>query len=346
MSNDRVRLTELPRAVVGEISEENLTFMAGSIAYSAFVSLLPLLILAFVFLTVVGDEQLATRAITATEGFLPNSAQQLLGDAITGADGGAAVSIIGAVTLGWGALKIFRGLDTAFSSIFDTEGRNSLVDQLRDGVVVFVALIVAIGAAIGAGGAFAAFELPYVGLLSPLLLVVVLTVAFFPMFYLFPDVDLPIRHVLPGTLFAAVGWTALEALFQVYVAFADKSDAYGVLGAVLLLVTWLYFSGLVLLVGATINAVLAGRTGEGEIDEKFDADPATAADRTAARIEETVAQRERRELERKRAALKRRTVELRRDCDRLAEENRTLRRRLERRDQPVWRRLSRRLLGN
>lgn len=251
------------RAVFDEFKEENVTFMAGSIAYQAFASLIPLLILLFFAISLVGDQALVERVTALTQSFLPQNASELLGNAVGGSAGSTGASVIGLVTLLWATLKIFRGLDTAFSEIYDSEAENSFLDQLTDGLVVFLALGVAIVAAGAAGTAFATFEeVPFIGLLSPLLLVVGLTIAFFPMYYLSPDIDVSLREVLPGVVVAAVGWTALEALFQIYVSFADKTDAYGVIGAILILLTWLYFSGLVLLLGAVVNAVIAGRTGD------------------------------------------------------------------------------------
>lgn len=390
MAVDRAALVAVPRDVVAVLRARNVPFMAGSIAYNAFVSLIPLLILAFVLVTAAGDQQLAGRVVEATEGVLPQSAQEPLGETIAGGESGkeeqtGGVSVIGFVTLSWGALKIFRGLDTAFSEIYGTEARDSLLDQLRDGAVVLVVLLVVVVAAVAAGGAATVLPIPSIDVLSPLVLVVVLTAAFAPMFYLFPDVDHSLREVLPGAAFAAVGWTALEALFQVYVAFAGKADAYGVLGAVLLLVTWLYFSGLVILTGATINAVTAGRAGrdadrDAEPETGFpgaDADPAggasaavgggdeggngrnhespddpsvtaplQAADRTAARIEAAAARRKRRDLERRVADLEAEVADLASERDRLAEENRRLRRELRGRDRPLRRRLSRLLSGD
>ena len=54
-------LVRLGRAVVYEVRAENLTFMAGSIAYHAFVSLLPLLLLALAVATKVGNRDLEVR---------------------------------------------------------------------------------------------------------------------------------------------------------------------------------------------------------------------------------------------------------------------------------------------
>ncbi|MUV58229.1 YihY/virulence factor BrkB family protein, partial [Halogeometricum sp. CBA1124] len=61
----------------------------------------------------------------------------------------------------------------------------------------------------------------------------------------------------------------LEVGFQVYAANAGRYEAYGVIGGVLLLLTWLYFSGLVVLLGAAVNAVLSNRSRDVNVDPVF-----------------------------------------------------------------------------
>ncbi|WP_331232927.1 YhjD/YihY/BrkB family envelope integrity protein [Natronorarus salvus] len=260
MSASPRELLPLAKAVVTGIKEENVTFMAGSIAYQAFVSLIPLLVLVFFLVSVVGDDGLAATVTATTRGFLPESGNDLLEDAIAGSVATTGASAIGLVTLLWGSLKIFRGLDTAFSEIYDSTAENSFVEQLRDALVVFVAIGLALVAAAVASTAFAFFpDSALLGLVNPLLLAVGLSIAFAPMYYYFPDVDVTVREILPGVVVAAVGWAALQALFQVYVSVAADSESAGAIGAVLLLLTWLYFGGLVLLVGAVVNAANGGR---------------------------------------------------------------------------------------
>jgi membrane protein len=253
-----VRPVATGKAVLAQVREDDVPFMAGSIAYNAFVSLVPLLVLLFLVITAAGDEAFANRAVALTEGFLPDAGQALLREAIAGSGefGGLGASIVGSVTLLWGSLKIFRGLDTAFSSIYETGGENSLIDQLRDGLIVLVVLGVSVAVMAAAGTLFAALEGPLARGLNLLLLLVGLTVAFLPIYRYFPDADLGWRDAVPGAVFAALGWTALQALFQFYVALS--SSASGAIGAVVLLLTWLYLAGAVLLVGGVINAVLLG----------------------------------------------------------------------------------------
>ncbi|RKD97192.1 YhjD/YihY/BrkB family envelope integrity protein [Halopiger aswanensis] len=278
MAPDIRRSVSFGKTVAAGFQQKNVTFMAASIAYQAFISLLPLLVLVFFLVTIVGGDQFATEVTAATEGFLPDSGQLIIENAIEDSPASAGSSIIGLVVLLWGALKIFRGLDTAFSEIYETTAESSLIDQLRDGLIVFGALGGALLAAVAASIVLAFFPtIPFISVLQPLLLVGVLTVAFLPMYYYFPDADVTAREVLPGAAVAAVGWTALQSLFQVYVSFAGSSESAGPLGAILLLLTWLYFGGLILLLGGVVNAVSAGRL-EPEADADEDTDETDAVD--------------------------------------------------------------------
>ncbi|MCT9095903.1 YihY/virulence factor BrkB family protein [Haloarchaeobius sp. HME9146] len=254
------RVLTVLRAVQREVKAENLTFMAGSIAYHAFISLLPFLLVLLAAITAIGGEGMALEVVFSVGSYLSPNAGELLTDTVQRATASASVSILGVVALVWGTLKIFRSLDTAFSDIYESEAENTFADQLSDGILVLLSVGVAAAVAAGVGtlvsldGSFAGEAFGF------LLLVAGLSLVFFPMYYVFPDEDVTVREVIPGTVFAAAGWTTLESLFQYYVAVAGKADAYGVVGAILLLVTWLYFSGLIILVGAALNAVLAGRS--------------------------------------------------------------------------------------
>ncbi|MFC6725983.1 YihY/virulence factor BrkB family protein, partial [Halobium palmae] len=252
------------RAVKEEFTGKNVTFMAGSIAYNAFVSLVPLLVLLLLAATILGGS-LDQRILTLIERNAPSAVANVIGTMIEGSGGTAGAGAVGLVTLVWGTLKIFRGLDTAFSEIYETTSENGLTEQIKDGLVVFAALVVAIVATAAVTAVFGAFSevVPFLGLVTPLVLVLGLVLAFLPMYYFFPDADVQVREILPGTVFAAVGWAALQALFQVYLATTGKTDPNDVLTGIVILVTWLYFSGIVLLLGAVLNAVTGDHaTGE------------------------------------------------------------------------------------
>jgi membrane protein len=277
-------VTQTGKQVFNEFSGKNVTFMAAGIAYNAFISLAPLLLIVL-FVVSVSGTGLEDRIVELSQQSLPGPiADVVAGILQNNSDGGA--SAVGLLVLIWGTLKIFRSLDTAFSEIYETKPKNSFVDKLIDGLVVFVAMVVAILATVGVTAAFSRFSdaVPFVGYLTPLVLVVGLVLAFLPMYYRFPDADVDWDHVWPGAAFAAVGWAAFQAVFQVYLSFTGGGSGE-FFGSVIVVVTWLYFSGLVLLLGAVVNAVLgdhsskkAGGVGEGSMEYETEREQSLSPD--------------------------------------------------------------------
>jgi membrane protein len=285
MTQRRRRAVALLRAIVRELRAEKVTFVAGSIAYHAFVSLLPLLLLVLAVVTAVGDQTLEEGLIDLTRAVLTAGAGDALVEELQRTS--ASTSAIGALALLWGTLRIFRGLDTAFSGIYETEGANSFLDQVADGLLVLAAVGTGVLVASAVEGAF---DLgaggPVAWTAGRLALIAGLAVVLYPVYYVFPDADVTRLEVLPGTLTAAVGLTLFESLFRLYVEYARTSATSSVVAGLLVFLTFLYVSGLLLLVGAAVNAVLAGRSADVDVDPLFGprgsgANPGTPPDRTA-----------------------------------------------------------------
>jgi len=257
------RTLSVGRAIVHEIRTERITFMAGSIAYHAFVSLLPLLLLVLAVVAALDRPEIERGIIALAAALLSPGAGDVLVAELRSTSTG--VSLLGLVVLIWGTLRIFRGLDTAFSDIYETEAHNTLVDQFADGLVVLVCVAVAI--LVGAGlERVLVFDGTAGWLVGRAVLVAGLALAFLPMYYVFPDEPgMTVREVLPGVGFAAVGLTAFASLFRVYLEVSGSAESGSVLGGVLVFLTWLYFSGLVVLVGVAINAVLSNRSRDVDI---------------------------------------------------------------------------------
>lgn len=63
--------------------------------------------------------------------------------------------------------------------------------------------------------------------------------------------------VLPGVLFATIGWVLFSVIYAYYIAnFSNYTVIYGALGAFTLFMLWIYFCILILLIGAEINVFL------------------------------------------------------------------------------------------
>lgn len=67
----------------------------------------------------------------------------------------------------------------------------------------------------------------------------------------------PWNEMLPGITVALVSWIVVSIGFSVYVEnFANYSVIYGTLGAVVVLLMWLYMTAVILILGTELNAAL------------------------------------------------------------------------------------------
>jgi len=247
-------------AIYRTTSEREVTFLAASVAYYAFVSLVPLVVLALAVGSLLGGPALAERLVDAAGDLLPNVGEELLTTALAAESGRTEASLVAVAIATWGGIKVFRGLSKAFDRVYDAEEGTAFVTELLQGVVVTLGVAGAFGLMIGVGVLLRALPgtVPFAGSVGWLLLIGGLVAAFLPIYYVLPPTAVTAREALPGTVVAAVGWTALQAGFQLYVSVA-AGEAYGVLGAVLLFLTWLYFAGVLILLGAVVNVVLSGQ---------------------------------------------------------------------------------------
>ena len=260
------RAVTVTRGVVNGAQSDRITFIAASLAYYALISLLPLLLLALAAAAAFGDAGTVEALVDGASGALGEQAGTLVRDGLAGAAGAGGATVLGLAVLLWSGLKLFRGLDVAFSAVYARPGPESLLDQLRNGTVALGAVAVGVAATvlvgalvagIGVGESVRRFDL--LGVVGTVGLVAGLTVAFLPLYYVLPGGKVAVREALPGAVFAAVGWTLLQTGFRAYAGTAGSYETYGALGGVLLLVTFLYIGALLLLLGVVLNAVLAGR---------------------------------------------------------------------------------------
>lgn len=250
------------RTVISVIRDENISLLAASIAYYAFTSIMPLLLLALSIGSRLGGQAFAQRIVSAVQEQLSTHGAIVVERALTDPTGRAGASILGIVVLIWSGIRVFRGLDLAFNEIYGTESQTGVLEQIKDGFTVLIAISLGVVLLIGLGILLdwaPTITLPYINLLGYIAVIGGLVVVFLPLYYVLPPVTVSVREVVPGTVLLAIGWLILRTVFQVYVANAGAYQAYGLLGAVLLFLIWLYLASMLLLVGAAVNAVLGGR---------------------------------------------------------------------------------------
>ena len=80
------------------------------------------------------------------------------------------------------------------------------------------------------------------------------------LYWLAPNTTHEFKWVTPGALVFGMGWVVASLLLALYISkFGSYNRTYGALGAVIVLLVWLYWTNMLLLVGGELNAVLAKR---------------------------------------------------------------------------------------
>jgi membrane protein len=237
--------------------QRDVSFLAGGIAFFAFLSLIPSMVLVLAVGSLVGGEAFAGRVLALVESYLSAEGTQILTEALEDSRGLAGASAVSGVFLLWSSLKVFRAIDVAFDRVYRIDASTPLLEQLRNGTVVSLAIAAGVGALLAVQTLLA--RIAGVGVLALLgwpATVAGLVVVLLPLYYWLPPVEQSVRAVAPGTGLAVVGLVVLGRLFGSYAALAGQYQAYGAVGAVLLFLLWLYFGALILIGGAVVNAAI------------------------------------------------------------------------------------------
>lgn len=246
--------------IIIEVRTQQLPFLAGSFAFHLFLSLVPAVLLVWIVAATVAGDQITAQLIGWTGRYLSVSGQTIVVQAVETARHRTSGSLLGLAVLVWSVLRIFWGLDIVFCRLYGAPDGKSLTHQIRDGCVGILAIAVSLTAMVVVSAVFTVLpSLPLSWVGPSILLLLGLTIVFVPLYYVYPPVPITVREILPGAAVAAVGWTLLQGLFKLYVAFTPITDIYGVVGGVILVLLWLYAGTLLLLVGIVVNVVLAKR---------------------------------------------------------------------------------------
>jgi len=241
--------------IVQTVREENVPFMAASIAYYAIASIVPLLALSLAVLSAFGGTATLLELFRTVLG---ENGQAILTELIENTRGHRATGTLSLLFVVWSGSKVFRGLTIAFTEVYGEATEISLPAQFARSVAVMGVLFgaVVLLSATSVALTYVQFRIPYPTLVGNLAAFVALVVAFVPIYYVLPPVDISLTHVVPGTLVAAAGWISIQVGLFYYTGAASRYAVYGYLGALLLFVTALYLAATVLLFGVVVNATL------------------------------------------------------------------------------------------
>jgi membrane protein len=193
--------------------------------------------------------------------------RKTLGEIVGGAKG--SLLSIGALAALWAASGGLAAMMTALSVTYDVQDSRPWWKRKLIAVVLTIALaIVLLSAAVMLvfGGPIGGFLGNTVGMGD--LAVRIWSIAQWPLAVVFLVAGIALLYyagpavehrkwywVTPGSLVATIGWIVISLGLRFYVShFSNYSATYGSIAGVILLLLWLYLTGLVLLVGAEVNA--------------------------------------------------------------------------------------------
>lgn len=273
---------EMIKAVLQEWREDNVTRLAAALSYYTVISLAPLL----VFTITVASQFYARSAVqqellTQIEGLVgatgAEAIQGILENASQPESGGMIATIVSLGVLLFGASNVFTQLQSSLNAIWNVQpkpGRGifsivkerslSFVLVLGIGFLLLVSLI--LNTALTAASRFLGDVFP----LGPwfwqafnfLISFGVITVLFALMFKFLPDVEIRWRDVWVGALITSLLFNIGKFLIGLYLGQSSVASAYGAAGSIIVILIWVYYSAIILFLGAEITQVYARQRGE------------------------------------------------------------------------------------
>jgi membrane protein len=252
--------------------------LAASLSYYALFSIFPLLLLsATLFGIALGDDAASRQRVLEFFSSSIHSSQvaSTLDDTLAGmqqhssARGiGLIFGLIGALL---GASGVFSELDTAFNRVWrikspDLKGiKNIVVGFLHDKLLSFALVVLSCAALIAAAvlslvawtignHLTEAIGAPWIlTIASPLASAALGLVAATAIFKIVPRKKIPLQDAFAAALVTGVLLFLLKLVFGLYLSLFTGYAAYGVVGGLLALVTWIYVASLILLYGAEFS---------------------------------------------------------------------------------------------
>lgn len=251
-------------ATFKKFSEDQSTGLASMIAFWAFFSIFPLLLVAVTILDLVlpaGDRASVLGRVADMFPVLSKSEMH-------GLTGSWWPLLLGTVTALWGGLSVIGTMQVAFDSVWEVP------QYERPGKAKQIVRSLAVLATIGVGLVLTTFissfitssangvHLGVAGHIGGYLLAVVLDVFLVTAtFRILTQREVTIRDVLPGGILAGVTFFILQELSAFIISRHLKSaqGTYGHFAVVITILWWFYLQSLVTLVGAQLNVVLKDR---------------------------------------------------------------------------------------
>ncbi|WP_064094193.1 YihY/virulence factor BrkB family protein [Rossellomorea aquimaris] len=258
------------KSLFSNISANDVTGLAAQIAYYFLLSLFPLLIFLVTLLPYLPVEQ--GDVLGVVRDFAPGETMKMidetLQDVMSNRNSGLlSISIIATM---WSASNGMNAIVKSLNRAYDvSETRSFLVTRFMSilltlaMILVFVIalLLPVFGKQIGIYlfsqfGFSEQFLTVWNGIrwaISPIILFII----FVGLYFFAPSKRIKCLSAFPGAIFATLGWVLVSLAFSFYVgSFGNYSATYGSIGGIIVLMIWFYLTGIIIMIGGEINALI------------------------------------------------------------------------------------------
>ena len=265
------KIRQLIFSIARRFSEDKLTVYGAQASFFLMVSLGPfsIALAAMIQFFLPGNQWETLQAVLE---YVPEQVSQVARIGINEIFTSSAPSIISiSIILAiWSASKGVLSLERCMHAIYRYDERhNYLFVRLRSmfyTLVLLIAIVFALAFLVFGNTiqAILAKHFPVFARLSVLIValralisICILIFAFSAIYEVLTGKKRRFTDVLPGVLFATIGWVLFSVIYAYYIAnFSNYTVIYGALGAFTLFMLWMYFCILILLIGAEINVFL------------------------------------------------------------------------------------------
>jgi len=277
----------LARRAVAELIDDNLLTMSAASAYSFFFALFPTVLLAAPVLSLFGNkQQLFNRLFSWMAPVVPRSAfdlvQGVLRDVIFANNAPGLVSI-GALLALFAGANMFNTLAGGLNAAYEVHDSRPWwrVELISIGATIVSVITIGASLALLMGGDalldfvarwlhFGPSTVALAAIAQYALMFILVVGSIWAMYMLLPDVTAHGKlQTLIGAVVATVLWIIITTAFRLYVIhFGTYNRTYGTVGAVIILLMWMYLAMLAILAGGELNSELRKGTGirRSEID--------------------------------------------------------------------------------
>jgi len=249
--------------------KDNCLGMSAQLAYYFFFALFPALLVMLVLASYLStDPDFVKNLFLVLGGFVPTEGLQIVTEQLAKTRGNqAGLLTLGMLTALWSSSTAMTAIIDTLNSAYDVpEGRpwwkvRLTAILLTIGLAIFIVISFTL---VLAGPTLAervarwfslgpVFEWGWKILQWPVVFLLV-SVGIALVYYFAPDAKQDWAWLAPGSIMATTLWLLASLGFKMYVTTVGSYAAYGVVGGVMVLMLWFYISGLVILVGAELNA--------------------------------------------------------------------------------------------